>query len=219
VSALVLAVYFAGPFLLLRTHRVWGVPAAILALWIPIEVGFFRWAGIPSGWAIATGIAAGVCAFRNRRDIMDVSAAFDFRRLDFREAFMNFILIAAIAIPTGLAIGFIQPSLDLPGLGTTLLSLATIILFNALPEEILFRGIIQHSIESRLKNRVFALLIASLIFGAAHLNNGAMPNYKYFALASIAGVFYGRAWRGQRNVLTSTVTHTLVNFGWRLFFR
>lgn len=38
-------------------------------------------------------------------------------------------------------------------------------------------------------------------------------------MASIAGVFYGLAWRDRKCVLTSTVTHTLVNVGWLLLFR
>jgi membrane protease YdiL (CAAX protease family) len=38
-------------------------------------------------------------------------------------------------------------------------------------------------------------------------------------MASIAGLFYGLAWRSRRNVLTSSITHTLVNTGWNIFFR
>jgi CAAX protease family protein len=74
--------------------------------------------------------------------------------------------------------------------------------------------------ESALKSRFVALTLGALIFGLSHLNNGTeLPNYKYFVMATLAGVFYGNAWRRERNVLTSTVTHTLVNTGWRLFFR
>jgi membrane protease YdiL (CAAX protease family) len=168
---------------------------------------------------MAAGMIAGIIAFRARRDVINVSAAFDLGRVDFRSAFINFVYIAAIAVPTGLAIGFIQLAFDIPALTPALMSVATIFLFNALPEEILFRGIIQHSLERRVESRTLALLAAALIFGAAHLNNGVAPNYKYFLMASIAGVFYGRAWRARRNVLTSTLTHTLVNAGWNLFFR
>jgi membrane protease YdiL (CAAX protease family) len=165
-------------------------------------------------------MVAGILAFRSRPDILDVSAAFNLRKLEFRTAFLNFAWFAAIGIPLGLAIGFIQPKVSLPNLGSLPTLLATIFFFNALPEEILFRGILQHVIQSALKSQVGGLILGSIIFGLAHLNNGPdVPNYRYFVMATLAGVFYGRAWQRKGNVLTSALTHTLVNTGWRVFFR
>jgi membrane protease YdiL (CAAX protease family) len=163
---------------------------------------------------------AGVLAFRSRSDILNVSAAFDLSKVEFREAFVNFALFAVIAIPLALAIGFIQPTVRLPSLQSIPAVVATTFFLNALPEEILFRGIIQHVLESALNSRVGAAILAALVFGAAHLNNGpGVPNYKYFVMATLAGLFYGRAWRRKTNVFTSALTHTLVNAGWRLFLR
>jgi membrane protease YdiL (CAAX protease family) len=214
-----LFIYFLSPFLLLRIHRL-GALAAILALWIPVEFGLFRRLGVPSWMAIVVGMSAAVLAFRSRRDAFDASSAFDPRRLSFKDAVVNFGFFALIGIPLGIAIGFIAPVFDLPALRSIPVLAGSIFLFTALPEEILFRGIIQHSIESRLKNRTASAVIAALVFGSAHLNNGApVPNYRYFLLASVAGVFYGIAWRRHKNVLTSSITHTLVNTSWRLFFR
>jgi membrane protease YdiL (CAAX protease family) len=140
--------------------------------------------------------------------------------MNFRHALVNFALFAAVGILFGFGIGFIQLSPRVPDISTISTLVLTIFFLNALPEEILFRGIIQHITESVLKSPAGALILSALIFGLSHLNNGPdVPNYRYFVMASLAGLFYGNAWRRDRNVLTSTITHTLVNTGWRLFFR
>jgi len=215
-----IAVYVALPFLFLKLHRTWGAIVAILGLWLPIEFRVLSAAAVPVWASITAGMLAGVFAFRSRADIFDVTAAFDFRRFSLREGAVNFALFAALGLPTAVAIGFIRLRLAAPDIRGIPALVATIFLFNALPEEILFRGIIQHTIESACKNRSVAAVFAALIFGAAHLNNGPpVPNYKYFVVATLAGLFYGRAWRTHKNVLTSTVTHTMVNVVWRAFLR
>jgi len=216
----VLAIYVVAPFLLLRFHRKWGTLAAILALWLPLEFRALTSIGINPATAMVCGMVAGILAFRSRPDILDVSAAFNLRKMEFRTAFLNFAWFAAAGIPLALAIGFIQFKVGLPNLGNLPTLVATIFFLNALPEEILFRGILQHVIESSLKSKVAGLILGALIFGLAHLNNGPdVPNYRYFVMATLAGVFYGRAWQRKGNVLTSALTHTLVNTGWRFFFR
>jgi hypothetical protein len=220
VGFLVLAIYVVAPFLLLRFDGKWGTLAAILTLWLPIEFRLLTSVGIHPVTAIVCGVVAGILAFRSRPDILDVSAAFDLRKMEFRTAFLNFAWFAAVGIPLAFAIGFIQPKVDLPNLGSLQTVVATTFFLNALPEEILFRGILQHVTESALKSQVGGLILSALIFGLAHLNNGPdVPNYRYFVMATLAGVFYGRAWQRKGNVLTSALTHTLVNTGWRLFLR
>src|SRR6202007_2201506 len=96
----------------------------------------------------------------------------------------------------GLAIGFIRFSFTTSKLYAAPLLFAGIFFFTALPEEFLFRGLIQNWIERRTRRQALRLGNASVIFGASHLNNGPpVPNYKYFLMASVAGLFYGRAWR------------------------
>jgi len=216
----VLALYVGFPLCLLRLHRTWGAVAAIAGLWLPIEFGVLQAAGVPPWMGIAVGTVAGIIAFRSRPDVFNVSAAFDLRRFSLKDAGVNFVVFAVLGLPLAVAIGFIRPSFELPELRSVPNLIATIFLFNALPEEILFRGIIQHTIETASGSRNLSAIVAALIFGAAHLNNGlVVPNYRYFAVATLAGFFYGRAWRTHRNVLTSSVTHTMVNTVWRLFLR
>jgi len=44
-------------------------------------------------------------------------------------------------------------------------------------------------------------------------------NWRYVLLAAIAGVFYGRAWRRDRRVGASAVTHATVDAIWSLWLR
>ena len=217
---LLIGAYVCAPTLLLRLHRFWGVPAAVLALWVPVEFGLLARLGLSSIVVVALAVAAGLLAFRSRPDVLDVRKAFSLSSIDVKTGVVNFLIFAAIAVPLGLLLGFIHPNFDAAELSRVPATLGVIFLFNALPEEILFRGLIQNWIENVTATRTGSLLISSVIFGASHLNNGVrQPNYTYVLMASIAGVFYGLAWRSRKNVLTSSITHTLVNTSWNLFFR
>jgi membrane protease YdiL (CAAX protease family) len=81
---------------------------------------------------------------------------------------------------------------------------------------------VQNLLERRLGRRL-ALVIASVIFGLSHFNkrfSANMPhfNWPYVLLATIAGIFYGRAWRQNRRVPASTITHASVDWLWGLWF-
>jgi uncharacterized protein len=220
LTILIPGIYFASPFLCLRASRKWGALVAILVLWLPIEFSLFRMIGVSQATAIVIGMVAGILALRSRPDLLNVTAAFDLRKLSFRDAALHFAWFSAVGLPLGFAIGFIHPAVRWPSVEGIPMLLTGILFLNALPEEILFRGIIQHSLESVTKSSFASLITTALIFGAAHLNNGPqLPNYRYFVMASLAGIAYGLAWRRSRNVLTSTVTHALVNIVWRLFLR
>lgn len=88
----------------------------------------------------------------------------------------------------------------------------------ALPEELFFRGILQNLLETRL-GRSGALIVASVLFGLSHFNHGSVFDWRYVLLATIAGIFYGRAWRAQRQIFAAVLTHTLVDVVWSLWFR
>jgi len=123
-----------------------------------------------------------------------------------------------IAFLLGEGIGFIHFHAAGVGLGSVLTRVLLTFLLIAIPEELFFRGILQNLLETRL-GRFPALLLASLLFGLSHFNHGASFNWRYVLLASIAGIFYGRAWRADRQILSSVVTHTFVDVVWSLWFR
>jgi uncharacterized protein len=87
----------------------------------------------------------------------------------------------------------------------------------AIPEEIYFRGWMQNLLERRMGPRG-SLYVTSLVFGLAHFNKRATHfNWRYVLLATLAGIFYGRAWRAKRRVAASALTHTFVDTVWSLW--
>ncbi len=65
-----------------------------------------------------------------------------------------------------------------------------------------------------------ALGVTAVLFGLSHFNKrAALFNWRYVLLAAAAGVFYGRAWRQERRVGASAVTHATVDAVWSLWLR
>jgi membrane protease YdiL (CAAX protease family) len=102
-----------------------------------------------------------------------------------------------------------------------MLSTAAIIFVGtALPEEILFRALIQNLLMLRFGSNNRTLFLAALIFGSAHLNNGPqpLPNWRYMILATIAGIAYGAVFRKSSTVLSSAALHAAVDWTKHIFF-
>jgi len=226
-AALAMAIYLAVPFLAFALSKNLQ-PLVILWLWLPSELGLIRSllithrTGPDAHYVFAQLLAfdAGILAFAVWNATPAIGYRFEISSKITSTGIIHFLLFAAIAIPLGLSIGFIRYSFTLSKLYLAPLSFLGIFLFTALPEEFLFRGLIQNWIERTTKNQAFSLIAAALIFGASHLNNGPpLPNYKYFLMASIAGIFYGRAWRTTGSLMSSSLTHALVDTVWSVVFR
>ena len=68
--------------------------------------------------------------------------------------------------------------------------------------------------------RTAALAATAILFGLAHWNKRTTSfNWQYVLLAALAGIFYGRAWRADRRVGASAITHATVDTLWSLWFR
>jgi CAAX protease family protein len=126
-------------------------------------------------------------------------------------------LFAPIGIGLGLALGFLRFHARLPVAGTFAGTALVTFIFVALPEELFFRGLLQNLLETRLPRRQ-ALALAAAIFGLSHYIHGAVFNWRYVILAAIAGWFYGRAWRSERRIGASAISHTLVDTVWVTWF-
>jgi membrane protease YdiL (CAAX protease family) len=91
--------------------------------------------------------------------------------------------------------------------------------FIAVPEEVFFRGWLQNLLERRI-GRAPALFLTAALFGLSHFNKRtALFNWRYVLLAAVAGVFYGRAWRQERRVAASAITHASADAIWSLWLR
>lgn len=85
-------------------------------------------------------------------------------------------------------------------------------------EEFALRGVLQQHL-TRVLGIWPALLIASILFGLAHLNFGTFPNWHMVVLASAAGVFYGWAYHDTGSIRASMVTHALTVVVWSIWLR
>ena len=226
-AAATMVVYLSAPFVLLE---LWPKtePLVILWIWLPLEFGIIRevlitrTAAVDVHYAFAQLLAvdAGIVAFAVWNRTPNIGYRFEWGREGFVKALANFLLFAAIGIPLGLAIHFVHYGFSIQKLYLALPLFVGIFLLTALPEEFLFRGLIQNWIERGTKRPFVSLILASVIFGASHLNNGApIPNYRYFLMAAIAGVFYGRAWRSTGSLMASSITHAFVDTIWTVAFR
>jgi uncharacterized protein len=130
----------------------------------------------------------------------------------------EWVFFLPIAIALGEVTGFIHFHSSVPRVGHVIADILLTLLLIAIPEELFFRAIIQNLLETRI-GRTGALLTAAILFGLSHFNHGVGFNWRYVSLASIAGSFYGRAWRAERQIFASIVTHTAVDVVWSLWFQ
>ena len=134
----------------------------------------------------------------------------------------GFAVAAPILIALGLALGFMGPfQMPVPfRAGAFGLLFLKTLLGVAIPEELLFRGLIQNWLMQQFGFTHRTLFLAALIFGAAHLNNapGSLPNWRYMILATIAGFIYGKVFWKSSTVLSSAGLHAFVNSIRHMFF-
>ncbi len=198
---------------------------AVVALWIPLDYRLVQdaWPLPPGagGHALHTVLAVdlAVILFVAYRGIEQVGWRFRLGPGGLGAVLSNFVVFAAIGIPIGLATGFLawNPRIISP---TVLVVRFLMILFvTGLPEELLFRGLVQNGLQQTLGSPRAALALASVLFGLAHLNNGPVPDWRYALLASLAGIFYGRAYQRTRGLMAPAAVHALVDTVWGAFLQ
>jgi membrane protease YdiL (CAAX protease family) len=152
------------------------------------------------------------------RPVPQLGYRFTFSWRALRAALMNFLLFAAIAIPLSLGLRFSRWNPEWPGIGRFCLEYVEIFVFIGWLEELLFRGFLQTLLSERIKSERWGQGVTSCIFGLSHILHAPVPNWRYVLLASIAGWFYGRAFRQGGWLTASAMTHALVDTVWRTFF-
>jgi membrane protease YdiL (CAAX protease family) len=161
----------------------------------------------------------GLYGFLTIRQLDGVGLDLRLRPQDLRIGLREFAFYTPIAVTLGLALGFLHLHPDWPSLVRAIAAPIFTFFFIAVPEEIFFRGWLQNLLERRL-GRTSALWLTAILFGLSHFNKRtAYFNWRYVLLAALAGIFYGRAWRQQRRVAASAITHTAVDTIWSLWLR
>jgi len=162
---------------------------------------------------------AGIFAFLVVRQLDGVGFDLRLRVRDVLIGLREFSVYAPAALVLGLTLGFLHLHATLPAPLHASAAFIFTFLFIAIPEELFFRGWLQNLIERRL-GRTPALLVTAILFGLAHWNKRTTSfNWQYVLLAALAGVFYGRAWRAERRVGASAITHASVDTVWSLWLR
>ena len=162
---------------------------------------------------------AGIYGFLFVRKLDGVGFDLLLRKRDAVTGLREFAWYTPIAVVLGLWLRFLHLHPVLPRMTTILLAYVFTFLFIAIPEELFFRGWLQNLLERRL-GRWPALLTTSVLFGLSHFNKRALHfNWRYVLLAALAGIFYGRAWRAERRVGASAITHACVDTVWSQWLR
>ena len=115
------------------------------------------------------------------------------------------ILPLAALLITAWQLGALKPEVGLPHWWW--LFAFNNLVFTCVAEEALFRGLIQQGVASRSKPWL-GLLVASLLFGAAHLAGGPL----LVLLAALAGACYGLAFLLSGRLSVAIAIHFLFNF-------
>lgn len=199
----------------------------VLLLWLPIEfAGGFAFVPRASYGFLHTviyGIAIllGLTLFLVFRPIGGMKFNLPRGWRDLWLPLAGFAIVAPLLVAVGVAIGFIPPPhLQVQPAGKMAAAVGIIFVGTALPEEILFRALIQNLMMQRFGATARTLFWASFIFGCAHLDNGpqALPNWRYMIVATIAGLAYGRVFQKSSSVVSSAMLHMMVDWTKHFFF-
>jgi uncharacterized protein len=193
----VVAVLLIGFVMTGQMKGIWNVPVNLDFLNRLFLITIASWC-----WTFVRVVPELGYSFRISRDVL-------------RQAAFNFALFAAIAIPLSLAMGFTRWNPRWTGLAPFLLSFLQIFLFIAVLEELFFRGFLQSLLSKSLGSWVAGQAAVSVLFGLFHILHPPVPNWQYVALATVAGWFYGSAFRKTGSLMTSSLVHAGVDTVWR----
>ena len=193
----------------------------LTALGLAVNLRWFE-AAWPAHLAIFNKILlldAGIYGFVLIRRLDGTGFALRLRGKDLGIGLREAAFYIPIALTLGLALGFLHAHKVWPGIWAIAGAWFFTFFFVAVPEELFFRGWLQNLLEKRL-GRYGALFVTACLFGLAHFNKRtASFNWRYVLLAALAGIFYGRAWRAERRVGASAVTHATIDAIWSLWLR
>jgi len=199
----------------------WRDYLVLIALGLAVDLRWFEGAW-PEHLAIFNKVLlldAGIYGFVLIRRLNGTGFDLRLRWKDLAIGLREVVFYAPIALALGLWLGFLHMRSEWRGFGLAIAAWIFTFFFIAVPEELFFRGWLQNLLEKRI-GRYGALFSTACLFGLAHFNKRTTGfNWRYVLLAAIAGVFYGRAWRRDRRVGASAITHATVDTIWSLWLR
>ncbi len=194
---------------------------AILLLWMPIEAGLGASLvprpaqGFLHSVAYGVAILLGLTLFLCFRSFPGMKYNLPRCRRDWWLPLAGYVALAPVLMAIGIPIGFLaMPHWPVRSAGAMTAGFGIIFSATAVPEEILFRSLIQNLLMLRFGATGRTLVAASVIFGLAHIDNGpqAFPNWRYAILATIAALAYGKVFQKSSTVLSSAGLHAMVDW-------
>jgi membrane protease YdiL (CAAX protease family) len=129
-----------------------------------------------------------------------------------------FFYFLPIGFPFALWLGVVHLNFTPFLFGKTLATFFGALWVTALSEEFAFRGLLQQWLAHWTGKPRLALVLASLLYGAAHLSFRSFPNWRLAAVTAVLGWFCGVAFLKTSSIRASMVTHALVATLWRTMF-
>ncbi len=199
----------------------WTDIALWIILWIPFDL---RWSMSLhpmldyTWWSIAISVIA-IIGWRGYRNA-DIGVNLVPKFKDIYIALVSLFMIMVVIVPPGILTGFLKfkipESFPVAKLSAHFIGLFLTV---ALPEELFFRGLLLRGLEKVSSKKWVPMVVSSLAFGLMHWNNisGLSMQITYVSLASIAGLGYAWAYKKSgNNLLAAILTHTLVDWVWKL---
>ena len=218
IAALTVLVYSRFP---VKTAQRFSWQDATVAI---LLVGFVLSGQLKGIWNVPTNldfmsrlflIAVASWCWTFVRVVPDLGYSFRLSREVLKQSAMNFGFFAMIALPSSLALHFTRWNPRWTGTVSFVLDYLEIFLFIALLEELFFRGFLQNLLSKTLGSWVAGQALVSVLFGLFHILHAPFPNWRYVALASVAGWFYGSAYRVSGSLMASSLMHAAVDTVWR----
>ncbi len=195
----------------------------VVFLYMPVELSALARAwqpahsGIPSpthplSQLLAMNLA--LFCFLVVRPLDGIGFTFRLRKQDIVQALIAFAWFFPLALVFGMATGLVPFKPHLPDPALIIPIILGKSLMVALPEEVLFRGLLQNLLQRAAptaRGRMAALLVSSVVFGFSHLNNHPLFDWRYVTIASVAGIAYGIVYNRTGKVTAAAITHSLID--------
>jgi hypothetical protein len=202
----------------------WRDAIILLVLGLAIDLRWFEraWPNGLAGWGKLLVVDAALYGFVAVRRLRGSGFDFHLRWSDWKTGLRELAFLTPVVLGLGMAMGFLHPHDSALRWFWMIPKWIYVFVFVALPEELYFRAWVQNLLERRVGRRA-ALGITAVLFGLSHFNkhfskSSAHFNWRYVLLASVAGIFYGRAWRQRRRAPASAITHASVDAIWSFWF-
>lgn len=218
-----------------RTAHPWWLLGIILMIWAPFDSGLLApvWPWPQGGAAYTLNVWISCVLALSAMNIAGADRHFStagFRIMpsknDLRATFRDQLWFTPAALVFGFLTGFFAWHPKSAPLWQYPVEALGLYLTVALPEELLFRGLMQPTLEAfswpqSVNRKKVAKWLTAIIFGLSHINNDPVGDWRYVALATMAGIAYANVYEktNRRSLAAPALLHTVVDWLWSNLFR